>query len=232
MQDPATSKLADSILDGDSEQAAAAARELLARGTPVRDIVTLGVEGAMSALDGKCTLERFNLLEIMLAGRAVMQVMHVLFPPGAPMPGNRGTVVVGTLEGDVHDLGKSVLKMVLTGKGYRVVDCGRSCPLDVLAARVREERPIAVGISGLVTSVIPNVQKVRPLLRCQGMGDVKVVAGGAALKQSSAEKLDVDFLAQSAFDCVHYLESLVLPGTVLRTELPAADELPATEANP
>ncbi len=100
----------------------------------------------MGTLDAKCTLEQFNLLEIMLVGRAVTEVMKHLFPAGADPSGTKGTVVVATLEGDVHDLGKNILKMVLTGNGYRVVDCGKDCPLDRLLDTVERERPVAVAI--------------------------------------------------------------------------------------
>jgi methanogenic corrinoid protein MtbC1 len=172
-----------------------------------------GIEPAMSALDAKCTLEEFNLLEIMLAGRAVTEVMKLLYPDGSAAAVTKATVVVATLEGDVHDLGKNILKMVLTGSRYRVVDCGKDCPLPKLLEAVELEQPLAIGISGLITNVIPQVKQVKDLLRVRNLGRVKVMAGGAALKQSSAKKLNVDFVAESAFDSLHYLEGLAGGGT-------------------
>ncbi len=156
--------LITAILEGDCAAAVARARSLCTRGMTPEHIVVDGVEAAMRALDGKCTLEQFNLLEIMLAGRAVTQVMKFLYPAGAALPATKGTVVIATLEGDVHDLGKNILKMVLIGSGYRVVDCGKDCPLQTLLHAVEEEQPAAVGISGLVTPVIPLVQQVKGLL--------------------------------------------------------------------
>jgi methanogenic corrinoid protein MtbC1 len=67
---------------------------------------------------------------------------------------------------------------------------------------------LAIGISGLITPIIPLVRQVKDLLRLRGLERVKVMAGGAALKQSSPEKLNVDFVAESAFDGLHYLEAL------------------------
>jgi cobalamin-dependent methionine synthase I len=116
--------------------------------------------------------------------------------------------VIATLEGDVHDLGKNILKMVLTGKGYRVVDCGKDCPLSKLIEVAGREKPAAIGLSGLITPVIGQVKQVRGLLAAKKLNHVKVIAGGAALKQSSPEKLNVDFVADSAFDCLHYLEDI------------------------
>ena len=208
MADPKMASLVSAILEGDCDKSLSNTNKLIESGVSSENIVVHGLEAAMSALDAKCTLEQFNLLEIMLAGRAVTAVMKLLYPSGEPTGIPKGTVVIATLEGDVHDLGKNILKMVLTGKGYRVVDCGKDCPLPKLIEVTSSENPIAVGISGLITPVIAQVKQVRGLLDDRNMHQVKVIAGGAALKQSSPEKLNVDFVAESAFDCLHYLETI------------------------
>lgn len=208
MSDSEEKNLIAAILDGNCAESVFEAKQLRDRGISPRHIVIDGVEAAMSFLDGKCTLEDFNLLEIMLAGRAVMEVMKVLYPEGAGAWGAKGTVVIATLEGDVHDLGKNILRMVLIGKGYRVVDCGKDCSLSKLMEAVEEENPLAIGISGLITPIIPQVRRLKELLALRGLDKIKVIAGGAALKQSSPEKLNVDFVAESAFDCPHYLDTI------------------------
>ena len=196
------------VLEGDSEDAVSLTQNLLGSGVLPERIVTDGVEPAMAALAGKCTLEEFNLLEIMLAGRAVMEVVKFLYPAGTPDSRAKGTVVIASLEGDVHDLGKNILKMVLIAKGYHVVDCGKDCPLQKLLETAERERPLAIGISGLITPIIPLVRQVRDNLALRGLGDVKVIAGGAALKQSSPHGLNVDFVAETAFDSLGFLERL------------------------
>ncbi|MGD0887036.1 MAG: cobalamin-dependent protein [Thermodesulfovibrionales bacterium] len=208
MSDSQMDNLIVAILEGDSEESVSLAADLSRRGFTSKQIVIHGVEAAMSALDAKCTLEEFNLLEIMLAGRAVMEVVKFLHPAGTPMAGRKGTVVIATLEGDVHDLGKSILKMVLTGKGYHVVDCGKDCPMQKLIEVTEIELPLAIGISGLITPVIPLVKQVKDVLILRGLGRVKVMAGGAALKQSSSGNLNVDFVAESAFDSLRYLDEI------------------------
>jgi dimethylamine corrinoid protein len=200
--------LISSVLEGQSEISVIEARHLLEAGTPREDIVIYGLEEAMSKLDAKCTLEQFNLLEIMLSGRAVMDVMKLLYPTGITTAAQKGTVVIATLEGDVHDLGKNILKMVLIASGYRVVDCGKDCPLQKLMDTVEKETPLAIGISGLITPVIPQVKKIKDSLSNRKLSRVKVIAGGAALKQSSPENLNVDLVSESAFDCLHYLEKI------------------------
>ena len=212
MNDSRMNLLVAAILEGDCAESVLQAEQLRTGGVSAQHIVMRGIEPAMSALDGKCTLEEFNLLEIMLAGRAVTEVMKLLYPAGSAAADTKATVVIAALEGDVHDLGKNILKMVLTGSRYRVVDCGKDCPLSKLIEAAEKEQPVAIGISGLITHIIPQVRQVKDLLRLRGLERVKVMAGGAALKQSSSDKLNVDFVAESAFDGLHYLEALAGDG--------------------
>lgn len=209
MSTPEMNALVEMLLEGDHVAALSEARRLRATGMTAERIVTDGLETAMQQLDDKCTVESFNLLEIMLVGRAVSAVVKELYPEGVPPEQGRDTFVIATLEGDVHDLGKNIAKMVLIGKGYRVVDLGKDCPLETLVNAAEREHAHAVLVSGLITPVIPQVRKVRPALLARGLGNVRVVAGGAALKQSSAEALNVDYVAETAFDGARYLDRWV-----------------------
>jgi len=209
MSNPEVSKLIDVLLAGDHAEALAEARRLRGVGMAPERIVTDGLEAAMQLLDDKCTVESFNLLEIMLVGRAVSAVVMELYPEGVPPESGRQTFVIATLEGDVHDLGKNIAKMVLIGKGYRVVDLGKDCPVETLVNAAQREQAYAVLVSGLITPVIPQVRKLRPALDSRGLDGIRVVAGGAALKQSSADSLNVDYVAETAFDGARYLDSLV-----------------------
>ncbi len=214
-KDVAMEKLIAALLDGDQALSLTETRRLIADGAGHRQIITDGVEAAMGRLDAKCTAEQFNLLEIMLCGRAVMGVMKELYPADAPSnasseppPPSRGSVVLCSLEGDIHDLGKNIFKMVLNASGYRVVDCGKDCPMNHLLDRARREQALAVGISGLITSIIPLVRQVRESLVKLGLEHIRVLAGGAALKQATAEDLQVDYVAITAFDGLKYLNRM------------------------
>ncbi|MBT3258186.1 MAG: cobalamin-binding protein [Deltaproteobacteria bacterium] len=206
MSNPTMDLLVTALLDGDQAQAITATRNLCDAGVGHAQIILDGVETAMVQLDAKCTVEAFNLLEIMLAGRAVMGVMKELYPPGTRSPQTKGTVVLASLEGDIHDLGKNVLKMILIAKGYRVVDCGKDCPVEKLIDVSGQEGPLAIGVSGLLTSVIPQVRRLREKMTERRLGNISIMAGGATLKQASAESLNVDFVAETAFDGVSHLE--------------------------
>jgi methanogenic corrinoid protein MtbC1 len=199
-------QLVAAIVDGNRSEAVETVRLLRNQGVTHGELVTDGVEAAMKQLDLKCTAERFSFLEIMLSGRAVMGVVNELYPAGTEMPNCRGTVVLCAVKGDIHDLGKNIVKIVFTASGYRVVDCGTDCPVDLLVSTAEKEGAIAVGLSSLITTTVPNVRKVRTALRARGLGRIPVLAGGAALMQASAEDLNVDFVARSVFDGLRFLE--------------------------
>ena len=200
--------LVEAIVIGDCTQSLYLARNLYDTGISAKEIVVNGIEVAMAQLDEKCTMEQFNLLEIMLTGRAAMEVIKYLFPSGEMVTARKGTIVLAVLEGDVHDIGKNILKMILTASGYQVVDCGKNCPIEKLLDVIEKEKPLAVGLSGLIFPVIPMVKQVKEQMQARGIYVPKIMAGGAALKQSSMENLNVDFLAETAFDSVNYLEQL------------------------
>jgi methanogenic corrinoid protein MtbC1 len=201
--------LVQALVDGERERALEIVGDLTARGTPPLDIITGGVERAMAALDRKCTAEQFNLLEIMLAGRAVMAVVRRLFPEDHGLPDPRGTVVVAVLEGDIHDIGKAILKIVLAGSRYQVIDCGKDVRVGAVVEAVARSGAAAVCVSGLISSVIPQVRSLKPALARAGLAHVRVLAGGAALKQCAPATLNVDYVGQTAFDAVSHLDALV-----------------------
>jgi 5-methyltetrahydrofolate--homocysteine methyltransferase len=200
--------LITALMEGDRAGALSETRRLTGNGATPEQIVTEGLESAMRRLDEKCTVERFNLLEIMMVGRAITAVVDELYPEGTPPDRGRGTFVIATLEGDIHDLGKNIVKMVLIGMGYRVVDLGRDCSLDKLVDAAQREHAQAVLVSGLITTIIPQVRRVRAALAERGLQGLRVVAGGAALRQANAEELNVDYVADTAFDGAHYLDTI------------------------
>jgi methanogenic corrinoid protein MtbC1 len=194
-------------MDGNVAAALGASRRPLET-TEARQIrVVAALERAMDLMSDKCTSAQFNLLEIMLTGRAAMAVVRDAFPEGTARS-TKGTVVIATPEGDVHDLGKNITRMVLTAKGFRVVDCGKDCPLPVMIQAVQQDAAFALLVSGLISPVASLVRQLRGKLREAGLSGVKLVAGGAALKQCTAESLNVDHVAEDAFTCVRYLEAL------------------------
>jgi dimethylamine corrinoid protein len=170
-------------------------------------IVKDGIEEAMKRLDARCTTQQYNLLEIMLCGRAVIGVMNNLFPPEVTPLETKATIIVGALEGDIHDLGKNIFKMALNANGYKTFDCGKDCPTENLIKAAVEENAVAIGVSALLTTVIPQLREVKG--SALKHGKIKIIAGGGALQQATAKSLNVDFLGQTVFEGIHYLDQLM-----------------------
>ncbi len=200
--------LKDAILDGDVSQAIIEVKKLLNEKVKPERIIKDEIVEVMKELDHKCTVEDFNLLEIMMAGRVIMAIVTELYPIGIPSSQANGTIIIGTPEGDIHDLGKNIVKILLMGKGYRVIDCGKNCPIEELINSAEKETANAIFISGLISTIIPKVREVKSTLLRRNLKNVKIVAGGGALKQMSAKSLNVDYVAESVFDGLNYLKEL------------------------
>lgn len=201
-------KLVIGLRNGDAKLCQNLAKELLDGGASGEDIALNAIHPAMDMMSDKCTSEQFNLLELMLAGRAVLATIKTIYPEDGEEKAraNRETVVLAALEGDVHDLGKGIVKIVLSTKGFSVVDCGKDVSVETTIQAALSQNASAVCISGLISSVIPQVSKIKARLNEEGRADILVLAGGAALSQCAKEELGVDFVGSSAFDALRFLE--------------------------
>lgn len=206
MQTVEFQNLIEYLKDGNYKGSESECKELLKIGIKREDIILKAIHPAMEALDSKCTSSEFNLLELMLTGRAVSVVIDLLYKDFEPPLSTKETIVLAALEGDIHDLGKNIVKTVLIGKGYRVIDCGKDVEVEVVVNYALKERASAICISGLISSVVPIVKDVKSELIKKDKGDILVLAGGAALKQLSKEELNVDYVGESAFDAGKFLD--------------------------
>ncbi|GAB4410245.1 MAG: cobalamin-dependent protein [Thermodesulfovibrionales bacterium] len=200
------------MINGEAEQAIEVSGRLLRDGLSIESLIDHGLTAALRALDVKCTNEEFNLLEIMLAGRAMMAVMDEVVSPYlhqfSKATGNPDkTIVIGTIKGDIHDLGKHVVKMLLMARGFRVIDIGRDAdPVDFVRMAILEGARY-IGVSSLLTINIPYIREIKEILKREGFDWIKVIAGGAAIQQTDPEDMNVDYIAGDAFDAIRYLDS-------------------------
>ena len=201
--------LVQAVISGNNKQAVGYAETLIAEGTDVYTIVQSGLLPPMQALDVKCTSDDFNLLEIMLAGRALMDVMDKVVTKNlttTELNEDNITIVLGTIKGDVHELGKHVVRIILRTAGYRVVDLGKDVDPAKFVQCAKEEKANYIFVSGLITVVMPYVRQIKQIVNREGL-TVKIVAGGAALKHATCEELAVDYVANDAFEALRYLQA-------------------------
>ena len=204
------------IIAGENEHAVVIANTLINRGVTPAEIIINGVTKAMEYLDKKCTIQEFCLLELMLAGRAAMDVIDHLCAEGTlndgasldSNPFSRKKIILGTIKGDIHEIGKNIFSMVMKSYGYNVIDMGKDVdPADLVMSTI-DHKADFIAVSSLITTTIPHVREIRKHTADRGDHTVKIIAGGAALRQSSAEYLNVDYVADTVFDGLHYIRSI------------------------
>jgi len=163
----------------------------------------------MDGMSAKCTTEQFKPAEIMLpAARRWRWPPRGRFPEGA-IPGHARPGGHRTPQGDVTIWARTSLGWCSPPRASGVVDCARDCPRSLTwSPPPRANRPFAVLASGLISPLFRWCASCADCCARRGLSNVAVVAGGAALKQCTAEALNVDYVARDAFDCVHFLEGL------------------------
>ncbi len=117
--------------------------------------------------------------------------------------GSKGTILIGTVKGDLHDIGKNLVAMMLEGAGFNVVDLGVDLSVEKVVEQVEELQPEILGLSALLTTTMPEMTKVIEALEAKGLrGKVKVIVGGAPLDAKYAEKIGADGYGQDAVEAV------------------------------
>jgi 5-methyltetrahydrofolate--homocysteine methyltransferase len=123
---------------------------------------------------------------------------------------NQGTILMGTVKGDLHDIGKNLVTMMLEGAGFKVVDLGVDVKIDNLIETLKREKADILGLSALLTTTMPEMQKVIEVLQAEGLRDqVRVLVGGAPIDQKFAEQIGADGYGEDAAEAVQLARQLV-----------------------
>ena len=149
------------------------------------------------------------LSELVYAGEISKEIMNLLSPLMQSEPSQSyGTILIGTVAGDLHDLGKNIFINYARSAGFKVVDLGVDVPTGKFVSAVREHKPIALGMSCLLTSTEPELGKIIQELKKQGLRDgLKIVIGGAALSQRVADDIAADAFAPDAITGLDIIKS-------------------------
>ena len=161
----------------------------------------------MSVVGKKFKNNEFYVPEVLIAARAMgagMEILEPLLAESGVKPA--GIVVVGTVKGDLHDIGKNLVAMMLKGGGYRVEDVGVDVSADVFLERAKETGAQIIAVSALLTTTMPQMKSV---VDAAAGGDVKVVVGGAPLTQAYADEIGASGYAPDAASAVDLVSQLV-----------------------
>jgi len=206
--------LQEVVIGGEPEAAKRLTAELLAAGTGARAILDGALLPAMDVVGARMRSGECFIPEVLLSARTMQGALDLLKPHLAE--GERaglGTVVIGTVEGDLHDIGKNLVAMMLEGAGFSVVNLGTSVPSAKFVAAVKEHKAQILGMSALLTTTLPRMRETLAALSEAGLRDsVKVMAGGAPVTASFCEELGADGYGANAGLAVEKAKELIGKG--------------------
>jgi 5-methyltetrahydrofolate--homocysteine methyltransferase len=187
------------IIDGD-ESATGQTEKMLAEGASGRDILDQSLLPGMEIVGQRMKSGEFFIPEVLLSAETMQACLNLVKPHmAAGESATIGTVVIGTVEGDMHDIGKNLAAMLLAGAGFNVINLGKGIkPADFVAA-VKEHKPDILGMSGLLTTTVPKMPETITALKEAGLRDkVKVIVGGAPVSEAYAKEIGADAYGPNA----------------------------------
>ena len=201
----------DAILNGDAKRTAAEVAAALEAKVPAEDILHKACIPAMGEVGRLFEAGERFVPEMLISARAMQAGMNLLQPYLAEANvKSAGKVLVGTVSGDLHDIGKNLVGMMLKGAGFEVVGLGSDVSPQKFVEAVKTHRPQAVGMSALLTTTMPAMKRTIEALKEAGLRDqVKVMIGGAPITQDFADKIGADGFAPDASSASRKAKSLV-----------------------
>lgn len=201
----------EAVLEGNAKGADAAVRAALAAGIDADTILKEGLIAAMGEVGRLFEANEYFVPEMLVAARAMQTGLAILKPQlaqaGVP---TAGKVVVATVKGDLHDIGKNLVAMMLEGNGFEVVDLGTDASPDKFVQAVAEHQPQLIGMSALLTTTMPSMNATIKALEEAGLRDrVKVMIGGAPVTEAYAKQIGADGYSPDASSAVRLAKSLL-----------------------
>jgi corrinoid protein of di/trimethylamine methyltransferase len=213
MQNEIFSKLSQSLVDGDPEACVQFTKEALAGGVEPMAIIRQGLMPGMSIVGEKFGSGEYFLPDLIIAADGMQQAMALLEPElrlRQQTLETLGTVVIGTVKGDIHEIGKSLVGTMLSANGFKVHDLGVDVPTAKFVEKVKETGANLVGLSALLTTTMTVQKQVIEALSEAGLRQgVKVMVGGAPVTRSWAEEIGADGYAEDAMSAVTMAKQLM-----------------------
>jgi len=204
-------QLKNAVIAGEAATATAMTQALLATGASPREILDEALLPGMEVVGQRMRDAEIFIPEVLLSARVMQACLDLLRPTmeGEGQAG-LGRVVIGTVEGDLHDIGKNLVAMLLQGAGFTVVNLGTGVSADDFVAAVREHEPDLPGMSALLTTTLPHMAETIAALKEAGLRDrVKVMVGGAPVTAAWADEIGADGYGANAGMAVERAKELV-----------------------
>ena len=205
--------MAQSVIDGEVEDAERLARQAIEQGVDPLDAINQGFVIGVNHVGEEYAAGEMFLPDLVLAGEAMKAAVAVLEPEMQRRGTKRqmlGTVVIGTVEGDIHDIGKTLVATMLSASGFRVYDMGVDVPVQTFLDKARETSADVVGLSALLTTTMVKQKGVIEALEEAGLRpQIKVMVGGAPVTRTWAEEIGADGFSEDAIGAVAVAKELV-----------------------
>lgn len=201
-------KIVETIAEGEAEETRDLTKQALAQGYPAKAILEKGLIYGINGVADKFREAKVNVPEVLMAARAMHAGLTVIEPLlTAPARKGFGKIVVGTVAGDLHDIGISLVKTMALSIGARVIDLGVDVTPKKFASAVRKEKPDILMISALLTTTMTNMRDVIAELEAQGLRkDIKIMVGGAPVTEDFAKEVGADYYFENSFEVRQFLE--------------------------
>jgi 5-methyltetrahydrofolate--homocysteine methyltransferase len=182
--------------------------EVLKADIPVENVIKDGLTAGMTVVGEKFSTKEYFIPDMLASAEAVGAAMEILKPHlEAASVETKGKVVIATSKGDIHDIGKNIVAIMLRGAGYEVIDLGIDVSEDKIVAAVEKEKPDFVGLSALLTTTMTDMPVVIQALKDAGLREsVKVLIGGAAVSDEYAQEIGADAFGADAFQAVRIMD--------------------------
>ncbi|OGU62854.1 MAG: methyltransferase [Ignavibacteria bacterium RBG_13_36_8] len=204
-------QIADALRNGDEEAVFEFTKTAITENIHAKKILDEGLIAGMNVVGEQFRKHEIFLPEVLLAAKAMYVGMDLLKPlfTKNKIP-SQGKVVIGTVHGDLHDLGKNLVGIMLKGAGYEVIDLGKDVPAEKFIETAVIENAHIIGMSALLTTTMVNMKKVTDLLKERGLNKkIKTIIGGAPITQHYANDIGADAYAYDAAKAVECVKELV-----------------------
>ena len=203
--------LVESLVEGQDEQVAQLTQKGVQEGLPPLEILNKGLIAGMEVVGRNFKEGEIYVPDVLIAARAMRAGMDILRPllAESDVP-STGKVILGTVQGDLHDIGKNLVGIMMEGAGFEVIDLGADVSADKFVAAVKEHRPKVVGMSALLTVTMVGMKSVLDSIESQGLRqDVITMVGGAPVTQKFADEIGADGYAHDAVSAVSKVKELL-----------------------
>ena len=206
-------QLTTAIVEGETEQVVELTRQALAAGLEPMAIIDQGLIPGMDIVGEKFSSGEFFLPNLIISANGMQEAMKLLEPELSARQQERksaGKVVIGTVHGDIHEIGKSLVATMLSANGFQVYDLGVDVPVETFLAKIRETDANLLGLSALLTTTMVVQREIIAALKQAGLRErVKVMVGGAPVTRSWAAEIGADGYAEDAIGAVAVAKQLV-----------------------